>query len=141
MISASNIFVKYGDRVLMDHLNLVVKERDKIGLVGRNGAGKSTLLKIIANEITPDNGTVTRPTQSSLGFLHQEMEIPTDNTVIEETLSAFDEVKELEARIEEINTELGERTDYESKAYSNLLDELSVANERFFYTWWEYHGS
>ncbi len=132
MISASNIFVKYGDRVLMDQINLVVKERDKIGLVGRNGAGKSTLLKIIANEITPDSGQVTRPSQSSLGFLHQEMEIPTDKTVIEETLTAFDEVKTLESRIDEINVQLGERTDYESKEYLDLLDELSTANERFF---------
>jgi ATP-binding cassette, subfamily F, member 3 len=132
MILASNIFVKYGDRVLMDHINLVINERDKIGLVGRNGAGKSTLLKIIAYEITPDSGQVTRPTQSTLGFLHQEMEIPTDKTVIEETLTAFDEVKKIETRIEEINIELGERTDYESKEYLNILDELSEANERFF---------
>ena len=72
-----NIFVKYGDRVLMDQLNLVIHDRDKIGLVGRNGAGKSTLLKIIANEISPDSGQVTRPTKSSIGFLHQEMDIYT----------------------------------------------------------------
>lgn len=132
MITASNIFVKYGDRILMDELNLVIGERDKIGLVGRNGAGKSTLLKIIANEITPDSGQVTRPTQSTLGFLHQEMEIPTGKTVIEETLTAFDEVKSIESRIEAINMEIGERTDYESREYLNLLDELSTANERFF---------
>ena len=132
MITASNIFVKYGDRVLMDQINLVIHDRDKIGLVGRNGAGKSTLLKIIANEITPDSGNVTRPSKSSIGFLHQEMDIPTHKTVIDETLTAFDEVKALEARIEEINVELGEREDYESKAYLDLLDELSVANERFF---------
>ena len=132
MISATNIFVKYGDRILMDNLNLVIHDRDKIGLVGRNGAGKSTLLKIIANEINPDTGNVTRPTQSSLGFLHQEMDIPTDKTVIEETLTAFDEVKALETRIDEINHEIGERTDYESKEYLELLNELSTSNERFF---------
>ena len=68
-----------------------------------------------------------------MGFLHQEMDIPTDKTVIEETLTAFDEVKTLEQRIEEINHELGERTDYESKAYLQLLDELSTANEQFFH--------
>ena len=60
------------------------------------------------------------------------MEIPTDKTVIEETLTAFDEVKTLENRIDEINVELGVRTDYESKEYLDLLDELSTANERFF---------
>ena len=132
MITASNLFVKYGDRILMDQINLVIHDRDKIGLVGRNGAGKSTLLKIIANEINPDSGNVTKPSNSTIGFLHQEMDIPTDKTVIDETLTAFDEVKKLESRIEEINLELGERTDYESKDYLNLLDELSAANERFF---------
>ncbi len=131
MITASNLFVKYGDRVLMDSINVVIKEKDKIGLVGRNGAGKSTLLKLIAGEQSPDSGQITRPTGSSLGFLHQEMSLPKGKSVIQETLSAFDELKKLEKRIEEINIELGERTDYESDAYARLIEELSMANERF----------
>lgn len=131
MITASNLFVKYGDRVLMDSINVVIKEKDKIGLVGRNGAGKSTLLKLIAGEQSPDSGQITRPTGSSLGFLHQEMSLPKGKSVIQETLSAFDELKKLEKRIEEINIELGERTDYESDAYARLIEELSTANERF----------
>lgn len=115
----------------MDSINVVIKEKDKIGLVGRNGAGKSTLLKLIAGEQSPDSGQITRPTGSSLGFLHQEMSLPKGKSVIQETLSAFDELKKLEKRIEEINIELGERTDYESDAYARLIEELSTANERF----------
>ena len=86
MINAQNIFVKYGDRTLLDHINVTIGERDRVGLVGRNGAGKSTFLKIIAGHQRPDDGSVTRPAQSSLGFLHQEMEIPKGKTVMDEAM-------------------------------------------------------
>ncbi len=131
MLTAANISVQYGDRVLMDKINLVVKSKDRIGLVGRNGAGKSTLLKIIAREKTPDEGQIDRPSDSTLGFLHQEMDIPKGKTVLDETLSAFAEVKKLEAKIEKINEQLGERTDYESDGYTQLITQLSDATEEF----------
>lgn len=131
MITVADVFVKYGDRVLLDHINLVIQDRDKVGLVGRNGAGKSTLLKIIAGDIGSDAGNVTRPSESSLGFLHQEMNLPKGKTVMQEALSAFGDVKALEKRIEELNQEIAERTDYESAAYTKLLEEFSEANDRF----------
>lgn len=131
MLSATNIFIQYGDRILLDHVNLVIGERDKIGLVGRNGAGKSTMLKVIAGHITPDEGSITRPSESTLGFLHQEMNLPKGKTVMQETLTAFDEVKKLEKRIEALNAEIANRTDYESDAYNNLLIEFSAVNDRF----------
>lgn len=131
MINASNIFVKYGDRVLLDHVNLVIGEKDRVGLVGRNGAGKSTMLKIIAGYQSPDEGNVTRPSGTTLGFLHQEMVLPKGKTVMDEALTAFAEVKKLETRIAEINDEIANRTDYESESYTNLLEEFSTANDRF----------
>lgn len=131
MITATNVFVKYGDRVLLDNIDLVIGEKDKIGLIGRNGAGKSTLLKIIAGETSSDAGTVSKPAGRSLGFLHQEMDLPKGKKVIEETLTAFDEAKQLEKRIEEINIEISQRTDYESSSYNKLLTEFSEANDRF----------
>ena len=131
MINASNIFIKYGDRVLLDHVNLVIGEKDKVGLVGRNGAGKSTLLKIIAEHNRPDEGNITRPSGSTLGFLHQEMNLPKGRTVLEETLRAFEDVKKLEKRIAEINDEIASRADYESEEYNRLLEEFSAANDRF----------
>lgn len=131
MINANNIFVKYGDRLLLDHINLVIAERDKVGLVGRNGAGKSTLLKIIAGHMSPHDGKVVRPTDSTLGFLHQEMNLPKGKTVINETLTAFEEVRKLEKRIAQMNEEMATRTDYESDGYMRLLEEFSDANERF----------
>ncbi len=131
MISATNIYVQYGDRILLDRINLVIGERDKVGLVGRNGAGKSTLLKIIAGHQTPDEGNISRPSESTLGFLHQEMNIPKGKTVLEETLTAFEEVRQLERRIQEINEAIATRTDYESEAYTNLIQEFSDLNDRF----------
>ena len=131
MLTATEIYVQYGDRILMDRINLVVGDRDRVGLVGRNGAGKSTFLKILAGEIRPDEGRIARPSGSSLGFLHQEMDLPKGKTVLEETLTAFADLKALEDRLAELNEEIGERTDYESQSYADLLEEFDLANHRF----------
>ena len=131
MINAANVFVKYGDRVLLDNVNFVIQTADKVGLVGRNGAGKSTLLKIIAGEITPHGGGITMPNESTLGFLHQEMFLPKGKTVLQETLTAFNEAVAIEKRIEAINQEMAERTDYESAAYAKLIEDFSELNDRF----------
>ena len=131
MLTASNIYVQFGDRVLMDRLNLVVKLRDKVGLVGRNGAGKSTLLKILANEISPDEGTVTMPGGTTLAFLHQEIEVEQETTVIDEAMTAFEELKKLNESIDKMNAEIASRTDYESDDYMNMLEKFSEYNERF----------
>jgi ATP-binding cassette subfamily F protein 3 len=133
MINLSNIYVQYGDRILLNRVNLVIGEKDKIGLVGRNGAGKSTLLKIIAGELSPHEGQIARPSSSSLGYLHQDMEIPMGKTVLEETLTAFEEVRILEARLKDINEEMAHRTDYETDSYYKLLEDFSYVNDRFHY--------
>ena len=131
MLTASNIYVQYGDRILLDHISFVVSDRDRIGLVGRNGAGKSTLLKIIANHQSPDEGHIARPTASTLGFLHQEMSLPKGKTVIDETLTAFDLARQMEKRLAEVHEEIATRTDYESDAYMNLLNEMSDLEHHF----------
>lgn len=131
MIAATNIYVQYGDRILLNKVNLVVQPSEKVGLVGRNGAGKSTLLKIIAGERSAQAGQVTRPSSSTLGFLHQEMELPKGRTVLEETMRAFDDLKQMEREIERINEEIATRTDYESDAYAQLLNKFTDLNERF----------
>jgi len=131
LLAANNITVKYGDRTLLNGVNLVIKAKDKVGLVGRNGAGKSTLLKILAKEITPLEGNVTQPAQSSLAFLHQEIEIEQHRTVLEETMLAFIALKELNEQIEKSNQEIASRTDYESDSYMNLLQHFSELNEQY----------
>lgn len=131
MINLTNIFVKYGDRVLLDNISFVIGVRDRVGLVGRNGAGKSTILKIVAGYDSPHSGQVVRPNGTTIGFLHQDMVLPKGKTVMQEAMTAFDHLKDLEKRIEEINLELGERTDYTSDGYNKLLVELSEATEQF----------
>ncbi len=131
MLTASNIYIKYGDRILMDRINVVIGEKDRVGLVGRNGAGKSTLLKVISGMINPDEGNVTRPSESTLGFLHQEMTIPMGKTVMQETMTAFEEAKKMERRLAEIHKELEVRTDYESDSYMVLLNEMGDLDHRF----------
>lgn len=131
MITVNEIYVQYGDRILLDKISLVIGERDKVGLVGRNGAGKSTLLKIVAGYQRPDSGNISRPTLSTLGFLHQEMNIPKGRTVMAETLTAFDEVRKMEARMNDIHHQMETRTDYESESYHNLIDEFTSLNDSF----------
>jgi ATP-binding cassette, subfamily F, member 3 len=130
MLSLSNIYIQYGDRILLDRINLVFKPGERVGLVGRNGAGKSTLLKIIANEMNPQEGNVVRPAAFSIGYLHQDMLLPKGKTVISETMTAFAEVLELEKRLSEIEVELGQREDYESDSYHRIIEEMGEITER-----------
>ena len=131
MISAQNIFLKFGDRILFDEINFVIKDNDKVGLVGRNGAGKSTLLRVLAKEQTPDAGVLDFPNGRTLGFLTQDIPLSNDVSVIEECLSAFSEMQDLQKNIEKLNQEMITRTDYESDGYANLITKFTDLSERF----------
>ncbi|MEZ4919955.1 MAG: ABC-F family ATP-binding cassette domain-containing protein [Saprospiraceae bacterium] len=129
MLSLSNIYVQYGDRILLDSVNLVVKPGERVGLVGRNGAGKSTMLKIIAGEQSPHEGNTVKPAHFTLGYLHQDMLLPRGKTVIEETMGAFAEVIALEKELEGIHEELAVREDYESDSYNKLMERMGDLTE------------
>jgi ATP-binding cassette subfamily F protein 3 len=131
MLSLKNIFLKFGDRVLFDYVGLTVADRDRAGLIGRNGAGKSTLLKIIAGVQAPDDGIVEFPSGRSIGYLHQEMNLPKGKTVMDEALTCFDDLKQMDARIHQLQVELAERTDYESPAYAKILSETEELTQLF----------
>jgi len=131
MISVSNLSVFFGERVLYDNISFTIGERDRIGLAGRNGAGKSTLLKILTGyRVSIDGGNISKPNGSTIGYLHQDMLMPGGKTIMEETMTAFDEVKQLEVHLEDLNKQLTEREDYESDEYMNIIHELSEATER-----------
>jgi ATP-binding cassette subfamily F protein 3 len=129
MLSLSNIYVQYGDRILLDRVNFVLKPGERVGLVGRNGAGKSTLLKIIAKEMTPHEGDVVVPGHFTLGYLHQDMLLPKGKTVINETMTAFSEILELEKELHRISDELANRDDYESDEYHKLIEQMGDVTE------------
>ncbi|MFN5236397.1 MAG: ABC-F family ATP-binding cassette domain-containing protein [Bacteroidota bacterium] len=129
MLSLSNIYIQYGDRILLDRVSLVIKPGERVGLVGRNGAGKSTILKIVAGEMSPQEGNVVVPNHFTLGYLHQDMLLPKGKTVIDETMTAFSEMLELEQELHNIGEELGAREDYESEGYNKLIERMSDLTE------------
>lgn len=131
MLNLSNIFVKYGDRVLLDEISVSIANKEKIGLIGRNGAGKSTLFKILAGVQNPHEGHIARPNNTSIGYLHQEMSLPLGKTVMEETLTCFEELKRIEKKLEELTKQIETRTDYESDEYSDILNDHADLSTRF----------
>lgn len=130
MIQLQQIYLQYTDRIIFDRIDLSISPGEKIGLVGRNGAGKSTLMKIMAGDIKPDEGSINMPNGATLAHLHQDLILQTEKTVVELAATAFAELHKIDQRIEEINQELTHREDYESKAYHQLLEELSYLSER-----------
>ncbi len=104
---------------------------DRIGLVGKNGAGKSTLLKIVSGEQEYDRGSMAFDKDISLGFLKQDIDFEEGRTVIEEAYQAFKEIKGIEEKLEVVNTQLAERTDYESEYYHNLMHDLDELSHRY----------
>ena len=131
MISVDQLVVSFGGFELFKGISLLVSPRDRIGLVGKNGAGKSTLLKILAGQQQPNEGVVSVPGDVRIGYLPQHMIIADGRTVFEEAVTSFDEILNLERRIEDINHQLATRTDYESEEYHRLLDHVTEFNDRF----------
>ena len=129
MISINNVSVEFGATPLFDNISYIINKRDRIALVGRNGAGKSTMLKIIAGVQNPTGGNVSIPKGITIGYLPQHMPVSDTQTLIKETEMAFAEIFEMQKHIENLNTALAERTDYESKEYHDIIDELTIANE------------
>lgn len=130
MISINNLTVAFGGFTLLNDINFHINDNDKIGLVGKNGAGKSTLLKIILGLNSPTEGKIVRPSGLKIGYLPQQMEHAKDKNVIDETLTAFSELFELQKRVEDISLQLAERTDYQSREYGNLIVSLNECNDR-----------
>ena len=129
MISINNLSVEFSAKSLFDNINYVINPRDKIALVGKNGAGKSTMLKIIAGLQKPTSGTVAVPQGVTVGYLPQQMVISDSLTVFEETRKAFSHIDEMKKRLENMNTQLAERTDYESQEYAELIDRMTTLTE------------
>lgn len=129
MISISDLTVSFGGYNLLDGVSFHISESDKIGLVGKNGAGKSTIMKLICGLQSPTSGRIDKPSLLNIGYLPQIMEHHRGKTVMEETMTAFQSVKDLEKELEEINLQLAERTDYQSDEYAELITRLGEIND------------
>ena len=131
MLSIDNIRVDFGGTNLFHDVSFIVNKKDRIALVGKNGAGKSTLLKIISGSQSPTAGTISKPKDFTVGYLPQVMHHIDGRTVFEEAEQAFVHIHEMEARLERMNNELAERTDYESAEYHELIENYTHLNEQY----------
>lgn len=130
MISIEGLSVEFGGNPLFDDITYVINKKDRIALVGKNGAGKSTMLKIIAGLQQPTSGTVNIPKDMTIGYLPQQMQISDSHTVMKEAEQAFAHIFELQSRIDRMNRELSNRTDYDSQDYHDLIERVTDANEQ-----------
>ena len=130
MISINNVTVTFSGTELFQDISFVINPKDRIGLTGKNGAGKSTLLKVITGEQPVEKGSVTIPQNVTLGYLPQHMELPSGLSVIEETMTCFEDTNFLQDEVDKLTLEITNRTDYESESYLKLVNTLSEYQER-----------
>ena len=131
MFNAHNITISFGGETLFDEISFRLGRGDHIGLIGKNGAGKSTLLKLMTLENQPTSGSFTLEKNCKIGYLPQDLDFDNGRTVLEEAYLAFEEIKKVESRQEEIHKIMEQTQDYESQSYMELLDELNELNNRF----------
>ncbi len=131
MLSVDSVTISFNGVDLFKNISFLINKRERLGLTGKNGAGKSTMLKLILGEISPNSGQISKPSDLTIGYLPQTMKVSDTMSIIDETLTAFEEVNNLEKEIEHLNKLIAERTDYESDEYNKLLVKLSEASDRF----------
>ena len=131
MISIDNLKVEFGVKPLFDNVSFVINDKDCIALVGKNGAGKSTMLKIICGLQKPTSGNVAIPNDTTIGYLPQVMNLQDNTTVREEVKKAFADISNMKERVDKLNEELAQRTDYESDSYMELVQKFTTEHERY----------
>ena len=131
MLNIHNLSISFQGEYLFEDLTFKLGNGDRIGLIGKNGAGKSTMLKILSNEMEPDSGQIAGDKELKIGFLKQDIDFVFGRTVLEEAYEAFTEIKKLEAQLEAINTQLSERTDYESDGYHQLMVDVNDLQHQY----------
>jgi len=131
MLNVHNLSVSFAGSDLFSGITFKLNKGDRIGLIGKNGAGKSTLLKVLSKDIEATGGTMAFDKEVRIGFLRQDIDFAEGRTILEEAYQAFEEIKKLESKLEVINHELVERTDYESEYYHDLMVNLNEFTHRY----------
>ena len=132
MISVDSVTVEFSGSALFSNITFNINENDRIALMGKNGAGKSTLLKIIAGVSKATRGKVSAPKDAIIAYLPQHLLTEDDCTVFEETSKAFSKIMNMKKQIDELNHQLETRTDYESDAYSKIIEQVSELSEKYY---------
>jgi ATP-binding cassette subfamily F protein 3 len=135
MLNIHNLSVSFGGEYLFKEIAFRLNAGDRVGLIGKNGAGKSTLLKLLSKEMSPDSGTLATEKDIKIGCLKQDLDFEYGRSVLDEAYEAFVELKDLELKLEHINLQLAERTDYESDVYNQLIIDLNDLTHQY-----EVHG-
>ena len=131
MLNVHNLSVSFMGSDLFSGITFKLNKGDRIGLIGKNGAGKSTLLKVLSKDIENSGGTMAFDKDIRIGFLRQDIDFVEGRTILEEAYQAFEEIKAIELKLEEINNQLATRTDYESELYNQLIHDLTDLTERY----------
>lgn len=132
MISVDAVGVEFSGTTLFSNITFNINENDRIALMGKNGAGKSTLLKIMAGLNKPTSGKVSAPKDAIIAYLPQHLLTEDKCTVFEEASKAFSKILDMKRQMEELNVQLETRTDYESDAYSKIIEQVSELSEKYY---------
>ncbi|MBR5781778.1 MAG: ATP-binding cassette domain-containing protein [Bacteroidales bacterium] len=130
MISVQNLSMQFTGEDLFTDINFMIREKDRIGLVGKNGAGKTTLIRLLCGLEQPYKGDVIMSDDVTVGYLPQEKNVKSEKTVLDEAMTAFEEYYEIERQLVKLQDELSNREDYESASYQRLCEKMSHLNER-----------
>ena len=125
ILQANKIERSFAGEVLFDNINLQVDERDRIALVGKNGAGKSTLLKILVGEEEPTSGEINKKKDISLSYLAQDSRFESENTIYDEMLHVFDDLRRTEKQLRQMELEMGEKSGEDLNKLMSDYDRLS----------------
>ncbi len=131
MLNIHNLSVSFGGEYLFQNIAFRLNPGDRVGLIGKNGAGKSTLLKMLSSDLPPDTGVIASDKDIRIGFLRQDIDFHQGRTILEEAYEAFVDIKRLEARLDHINHQLAENTDYESEGYHQLMVDLNDVTHQY----------
>ncbi|QSS97701.1 ABC-F family ATP-binding cassette domain-containing protein [Psychroflexus sp. ALD_RP9] len=131
MLHINKLSVSFGGTYLFNNISFKLSAGNRLGLIGKNGAGKSTLLKILAGDLTDFEGEIAKEKNINIGFLRQDIDFEEGRTVLEEAYQAFSSIVEIESKLDEINTQLAERTDYESESYNQLMIDLNEYQHQY----------
>ena len=131
MFNANQISVSFGGETLFDEISFRLGKGDRVGLIGKNGAGKSTLLRLMAQENVPNSGSFALEKNCKIGYLPQDLDFENGRSVLEEAYLAFDEIKKIEERQDQIHKFMETTQDFESQSYFDILDELNELNIRY----------
>tara|TARA_R110000868_G_scaffold199673_6_gene446294 strand:- start:1279 stop:3192 length:1914 start_codon:yes stop_codon:yes gene_type:complete len=131
MMNIHNLSISFQGEYLFEDITFKLGNGDRIGLIGKNGAGKSTMLKILSKEMEPDTGQIAADKELKIGFLKQDIDFVFGRTVLDESYEAFTEIKALEAKMEAVNTQMAERTDYESEGYHQLMVDINELQHQY----------